>query len=135
MFLKNWTMVPKKSPNKERMPTPSTIKPMKECLNKMRVIPPKKKIVGLIFVGLAKKYMVLVGPMIKTTPMTNKMLPIAKRLESKKAKIPRRKKTTPAAVDTTPYFWRSVSHIVESKSMVKVSGCGGDVNEWKIHSV
>lgn len=77
--------------------------PMKECLNKIKVMPPKKNIVGLIFVGLAKKYMVLVGPIMRITPITKRRFPMAKRLESKKVKIPRMKNTTPAAVSTTPY--------------------------------
>lgn len=96
-------MVPRKSPNKDKMPMPSMRKPINRCFRRIKRIPPKKNNVGFIFVGLAKKYTVLVGPMIKTTPRTNKMLPIAKRLESKKVITPRRKRTTPAAVAPTPY--------------------------------
>lgn len=101
--LKNRTIVPKKSPNKNIMPTLSTINPINECLVKINAMPPKKNKVGLIFVGLAKKYIALDGPMIKITPMTKRMLPIARRLESKKVIMPKKKNTTPAAVDATPY--------------------------------
>lgn len=100
---KNSTMVPKKSPKRNMMPMLSTMNPMKECLVKIKAIPPKKKRVGLILVGLAKKYSARVGPMINTTPMTKRMFPMASKLESKNVMIPRMKNTTPAAVDATPY--------------------------------
>lgn len=116
--LRNSTIVPKKSPKRNKIPMDSTPNPMKECLVKMRMMPPKKKSVGFIFVGRAKKYIVLDGPIISTTPMMNKMLPIASKLESKNVTMPRRKNTTPAAVDATPYFCLSVSHKVESKSII-----------------
>lgn len=52
---KNSTMVPKKSPKRNMIPMLSIIKPMNECLVKINAMPPKKKRVGLILVGLAKK--------------------------------------------------------------------------------
>lgn len=106
--LRNSTMVPKKSPKRNKIPTDSNPNPMKECFIKIRKIPPKKKRVGLIFVGRAKKYIVLEGPIMSTTPIMNKMLPIASKLESKNVTMPRRKNTTPAAVDATPYSMKLV---------------------------
>ena len=55
--------------------------------------------------------MALDGPMISTTPITNKMFPIASKLESKKVKIPRMKNKTPAAVVPTPYSGKLVEKL------------------------
>lgn len=100
---KNRTMVPKKSPKRYKIPTASTLKPMNEYFNNMRQIPEKKNKVALIFVGRAKKYMVRDGPMMSTTPIMKRMLPMARRLASKKVMTPKKKNTTPAAVEATPY--------------------------------
>lgn len=95
-------MVPKKSPNKPKIPKLSKMKPMKDRLLKINKIPKRKHIVPLIFCGRVKKVMVLCGPIINTNPIINKMLPIAKRAESKKVMIPKRKKKIPPAVKPTP---------------------------------
>lgn len=102
-FLKNSTNVPKKSPNRYNMPTDSSAKPINDRLIRIKRIPPKKKSVALIFVGRAKKYTARAGPIIKTTPITKRKFPIASNAESKKAKMPKKKKKTPAAVEPTPY--------------------------------
>ncbi|GEQ67293.1 hypothetical protein JCM33374_g957 [Metschnikowia sp. JCM 33374] len=116
--LRNRTIVPKKSPKRNKIPTDSTANPMKERFIKMRMMPPKKKSVGFILVGRAKKYMVRAGPMISTTPIINKMFPIASKSESKNVNIPRMKKTTPAAVDATPYSAMLVKSISARKETI-----------------
>lgn len=95
-------MVPKKSPNKPKIPKLSIMKPKNDLFIKISNIPKAKHKVPLILVGLVKKVTVLCGPMIKIKPIKNKMLPRAKKPESKKVIIPRRKKMNPPAVKPTP---------------------------------
>ncbi len=55
---KNCTIVPKKSPNKPKIPKLSTTKPMKDHFNKMSTIPRQKQNVPRSLLGLLKNAIV-----------------------------------------------------------------------------
>jgi hypothetical protein len=57
--LKNWTIVPKKSPNNPKIPNDSKMNPKKECFNKINKIPNMKHKLPRILLGLVKKVIVL----------------------------------------------------------------------------
>lgn len=100
--LKNWTIIPKKSPNKPMIPRDSTINPTKVHLERINNMPNTKKMDPRLFVGRVKKMTVFCGPMINTTPVKNKILPRAKRALSKNVIIPKRKNKNPPNVNATP---------------------------------
>lgn len=102
MDLRNWTMVPKKSPNKPKIPRLSIRKPIKDFFNNMSIIPTQKQSEPRILVGLVKNVVVLWGPIIKINPITNKIFPRANRPESNSVSMPNRKKKSPPAVKPTP---------------------------------
>lgn len=61
------------------------------------------KIVNRAFLfGLVKKIYVFCEPIIKNTPIKNKILPKANRARSKKVNIPNKKKRKPPKVKATP---------------------------------
>ena len=102
MDLRNWTIVPKKSPNKPKIPMLSIIKPMKDFFINMNIMPTQKQIEPRILVGLVKNVVVLWGPIMKINPITNKIFPKAKKPESNSVSTPNRKKKSPPAVKPTP---------------------------------
>lgn len=75
---------------------------MKDLFIKINKIPTTKQSVPLNLVGLVKNVTVLWGPIIKINPITKRMLPRAKKPESKKVTTPKKKKKIPAAVKPTP---------------------------------
>lgn len=75
--LKNWIMVPKKSPKSPRIPKLSIINPIKVLLIRINSIPIQKQIVPRTLVGLVKNVTVLCGPIININPVTNKIFPRA----------------------------------------------------------
>lgn len=102
MDRKNWTMVPKKSPNNPKIPKLSNTNPTNDRFIKINKIPTAKHNVPLILVGRVKNVTVRCGPIINTNPMMKRMLPKARNPESKKAMMPKMKKKIPAAVNPTP---------------------------------
>ena len=108
---KNWTMVPKKSPNNPKMPASSNINPINACFIRIKAIPAKKHIVPRILLGRLKNESVRSGPMIRMMPIKKRMLPRARSPRSKRVIIPRKKKKMPPAVNPTPNS--NVSHFKE----------------------
>lgn len=100
--LRNWTIIPKKSPNKPKMPTVSIMNPTKVHLIKIRSIPVIKHKDPRLFVGLLKNTVVFCKPIINTTPIKNNILPRANNALSKKVMIPNRKNPNPPKVNATP---------------------------------
>lgn len=111
--LKNWTTIPKKSPNKPKIPTVSTINPIKVHFARIRRIPEIKHKEPRLFVGLVKKIVVLCNPIINTTPMRNRILPRASNALSKKVRIPKKKKPTPPKVNATPNSTLNINYHVQ----------------------
>lgn len=66
-------MIAKKSPKSCSIPTASTIKPTKLYLNSISKIPVAKHMVPRIFVERVKNTTVFCGPIMSTTPMTNRI--------------------------------------------------------------
>lgn len=95
--LKNPIMTPKKSPNRIRMPNSSIMNPINEYLNKISPTPRMKHTVPFNFCGgrLKKKLNVFWSPIIRNRPARNRILPKARRAESKNVMMPRIKKKTP----------------------------------------
>jgi hypothetical protein len=95
--LKNPIMTPKKSPNRIRIPKSSIINPINAYLNKINATPRMKHTEPFSFCGgrLKKKLNVLWGPIIRNRPARNRILPKARRAESKNVMMPRMKKKTP----------------------------------------
>lgn len=95
-------MIPKKSPNKPKIPIVSTINPVNVHLERIIKIPMVKQIEPRLLLGLVKNTTVFFGPIINITPLKNKILPNANSARSKKVNIPKIKHKNPANVKTTP---------------------------------
>lgn len=95
-------IVPKKSPKRAKIPNDSSMKPIKDLFIRINKIPIKKQSRPLILLGLVKKFIVLRGPIMRTNPIMKSKLPKAKKPESKKVIIPKKKKKIPPAVKPTP---------------------------------
>lgn len=102
MDLKNWIIVPKKSPNNPKIPKLSNINPINDRFIKINNIPIIKHKLPLNLVGRLKNEIVLCGPIINVIPIINNILPRARNPESKNVKIPKIKKKIPPAVNPTP---------------------------------
>ncbi|EMG47931.1 hypothetical protein G210_1594 [Candida maltosa Xu316] len=100
--LKNWIIVPKKSPNNPKIPKLSNMNPMNDLFKKINNIPSRKHTSPSILLGRSKNRTVRCGPMINVIPMMNNILPKAKNPESKNVMIPKMKKKIPPAVNPTP---------------------------------
>jgi hypothetical protein len=94
-FLAKPAIVPKKSPNRIKMPYSSTTKPTNGHLSKMSVMPPANAAVPLSFCRRAKKSSVFCGPMMMVRPIRKRMLPIASMARSKKRRRPPTRKKMP----------------------------------------
>jgi len=102
MDLKNWTITPKKSPNRPTIPSDSIINPRNVHLIRIRNIPNRKKIDPRLLFGLVKNTTVFWEPIINMTPIKNKRLPRASKARSKNVIIPNMKKRNPPNVNATP---------------------------------
>ncbi|EGA77272.1 Got1p [Saccharomyces cerevisiae VL3] len=100
--LKNCTMTPKKSPKRPIIPRDSIIKPKNVHFNSIKKAPTRKNSEPRLLFGLVKKIYVFCEPIIKNTPIKNKILPKANRARSKKVNIPNKKKRKPPKVKATP---------------------------------
>lgn len=118
---KNWIMVPKKSPKSPNIPTDSTINPINDHFIKINNMPTQKHTVPLILVGREKNAMVRCGPIIKMSPITKRIFPIAKSAASKNAIMPTKKSPRPPAVNPTPNSALVVRQTTRSKSMHTLS--------------
>lgn len=72
-----------------------------------RMNPERKKSDPLRFFLRLKKRIVDLRPMVRVTPETNKILPMASKPLSKKKRIPKMEKSTPKAVRPIPIFFLS----------------------------
>lgn len=95
-------MVPKKSPKSPNIPTDSTMNPINDHFIRINKMPAQKHTVPLILVGREKNAMVRCGPIIKMSPITKRIFPIAKSAASKNANMPTKKSPRPPAVNPTP---------------------------------
>lgn len=73
IFLANPAIVPRKSPNKIKIPYNSTANPMNAHRNSMRQSPAKKAAVPLSFCRRAKKRSVFWGPIMIVRPMRKRI--------------------------------------------------------------
>ena len=98
-------------PKRFKNPTISIIMPTKVQRRNTSAIPEKKQIVPRIFCLRAKKSNVFCGPMSIAIPATNKTLPSARSVASKKNTMPRKRNNTPPDTSPTP-----ISHHKHSPS-------------------
>lgn len=101
-------------PKRFKNPTISMIMPTKVQRRNTSAIPEKKQIVPRIFCLRAKKSNVFCGPMSIAIPATNKTLPSARSVASKKNTMPRKRNNTPPDTSPTP-----ISHHKHSPSQIR----------------
>ena len=100
--LKNCTITPKKSPKRFTIPSDSIIKPKNVHFIKIIKAPTRKKSEPRLLFGLVKNMYVFCEPIIKNTPIKNKILPKANKARSNKVNTPNKKKRKPPKVKATP---------------------------------